>query len=133
MAALGLIDVRYEALPVVADPVSARQPGAALVHDNRPDGNLLKHIKVRKGEVDDGFREADVVIEKTYRTPMTEHLFLEPECAVGAAGYDPAVFGGAVDPGPSGAQAFVADKVTVCVGSQDPLSRPIPDRGRPGP
>ena len=52
-------------------------------------GNLLKHIKVRHGDVDAGFAEADVIVERTYRTPMTEHAFLEPECSVAVpAGYD---------------------------------------------
>ena len=46
-------------------------------------GNLLKHIKVVKGDVEQGFAEADVVIERTYHTASTEHAFLEPECAVG--------------------------------------------------
>ncbi len=98
--ALALIEVEYEPLPVVADPVSARAPGAPLVHES---GNLLKHIKVRHGDIDRGFAEADVIVERTYHTPTTEHAFLEPECAIGVpAGY----------PG--------HDKLTVYVGSQIP-------------
>ncbi len=79
-AALDLIEVEYEQLPVVADPVFARQPGAALVQES---GNLLKHIKVRKGDMDEGFAQADVILEKTFHTPTTEHAFLEPECSIG--------------------------------------------------
>ena len=78
--ALDLIQVDYEPLPVVADPIQARQPDAPLVHES---GNLLKHIKVRKGDMEQGFAEADVIIERTYTTPITEHAFLEPECAIG--------------------------------------------------
>jgi xanthine dehydrogenase molybdenum-binding subunit len=94
-AALELIAVDYEELPAVTDVIDAARPGAPLVHEERPDGNLLKHIKVKKGDVDTGFADADVIIDQTYRTPTTEHLFLEPECSIGVpAGYDPAEFGG---------------------------------------
>jgi xanthine dehydrogenase molybdenum-binding subunit len=43
---------------------------------------LLKHIKVRKGDVEDGFAQADIILEHTFHTPITEHAFLEPECAI---------------------------------------------------
>ncbi len=103
-AALPLINVEYEPLQVVADPVFARKPEAPLLHEGREDGNLLKHIKVRHGDMAQGFAEADVIIERTYHTPTTEHAFLEPECSIGVpAGYD-----------------AEHDKVTVYVGSQIP-------------
>jgi xanthine dehydrogenase molybdenum-binding subunit len=78
--ALDLIEVEYEPLPVVDDPVAARQSEAADVHES---GNLLKHIKVRKGDMTAGFAEAEVTVEKTYHTATIEHAFLEPECAIG--------------------------------------------------
>ncbi len=96
-AALALIEVDYEPLPPVTDPIAARQPESPLVHAS---GNLLKHIKVRKGDIDQGFAEADVIIEREYRTPFYEHAFLEPECAIGV-------------PEPDG-------RFTVYVGSQIP-------------
>jgi xanthine dehydrogenase molybdenum-binding subunit len=83
--ALDLIEVEYEPLPVVTDPVQARRPDAPLVMES---GNLLKHIKVRKGDVAQGFAEADVVLEKTFYTPFYEHAFLEPECAIGRIAED---------------------------------------------
>jgi xanthine dehydrogenase molybdenum-binding subunit len=83
--ALDLIEVEYEPLPAVTDPVQARQPDAPLVMDS---GNLLKHIKVRKGDVAQGFAEADVILEKTFYTPCYEHAFLEPECAIGRIAED---------------------------------------------
>ncbi|MFN8531459.1 MAG: molybdopterin cofactor-binding domain-containing protein [Anaerolineae bacterium] len=102
-AALGLIHVKYEALSVVADPVYAHSPEAPVLHPNHPTGNLLKHIKVRHGDIEQGFAQADVIVEHEYRTPTTEHAFLEPECAIGVpAGYDG------------------HDKLTVYVGSQIP-------------
>ena len=77
--ALDLIEVEYDLQPVITDPVQARQPEAPQLHAN---GNLLKHIKVRKGDLEQGFAEADVVLEHVYRTSMTDHAFLEPECCV---------------------------------------------------
>ena len=78
--ALKLIEVEYEPLPVVDTAEYAHQPDAPRVHEK---GNLLKHIKVAKGDVEQGFAEADVVIERTYHTASTEHAFLEPECSIG--------------------------------------------------
>ncbi len=87
--ALKLIDVDYEPLPVVADPEYANTPEAPHVHEEWEGGNLLKHIKVRHGDVAQGFAEADVVVEREYRTPTIEHAFMEPECAIGVpAGFD---------------------------------------------
>jgi xanthine dehydrogenase molybdenum-binding subunit len=104
--ALRYVRVNYEPLPAVTDPVSARRADAPVLHPDRPTGNLLKHIKVRQGDVEAGFAQADVVVERTYRTPMTEHAFLEPECSVGVpAGYDDD-----------------HAKLTVYVGSQIPYS-----------
>ena len=104
-AALALIEVDYDELPAVTSPLAALAPDAPLVHEERPDGNLLKHIKVKKGDIDAGFAGADVIIDRTYRTPTTEHLFLEPECSIGVpAGYPD------------------HDKTTVYVGSQIPYA-----------
>jgi len=119
--ALQLIQVDYEELPLVSDAMEAIRPAAAIVHEGRPDGNLLKHIKVRKGDIASGFAEADVVIDRTYRTPTTEHLFLEPECAIGVpAGYNPANFGGTLDPGAVRGETALHGKTSVYVGSQIP-------------
>lgn len=77
--ALDLIDVEYELLPVVTGPIEAAEAGAPRVHEK---GNLLKHIQVTQGDVEAGFAAADVIIERTYHTPTTEHAFLEPECSI---------------------------------------------------
>ncbi len=78
-AALDLIEVEFDLLPVVSGPVQARKPDAPQVHAS---GNQLKHIKVRKGDVEEGFKDADVIIEHTYHTPMHDHAFIEPECSI---------------------------------------------------
>jgi len=77
--ALDLIEVDYEPLPVVASGEAALAPDAPLLHES---GNVLEHIEVRRGDVEAGFAEAEVVVEHTYRTPIGEHAFLEPEAAV---------------------------------------------------
>lgn len=77
--ALALIEVAYDEQEVVDNPVRARQDDAPQLHDN---GNLLKHIKVRKGDLEEGFEGADIVLEHTFHTQTTDHAFLEPECSI---------------------------------------------------
>ncbi len=77
--ALDLIEAEYEPLPVVSSAVQARQPETRSVH---PNGNLLKHIKVRKGDMEQGFAAAEVVLEHTFNTPIHDHAFMEPECSI---------------------------------------------------
>ncbi len=77
--ALECIEVTFEEQPVVAGPVQARQPDAPSLH---PNGNLLKHIKVRKGDLQQGFEQADLILERTYHTAITDHAFMETECSI---------------------------------------------------
>lgn len=77
--ALKLIAVEYEPLPVVTDPIEALKPDAPRVHES---GTFLKHISVRKGDVELGFAQADLIIERKYHTPSVEHAFLEPEAGL---------------------------------------------------
>ncbi len=120
-AAVDLIEVDYEELPVVSNAIQAAQADAPLVHEGRDDGNLLKHIKVDKGDIEAGFAAADVVIDQTYRTQATEHMFLEPECSIGVpAGYDPSDFGGELYDVAVRGEMARHDKTTIYVGSQIP-------------
>ena len=77
--ASALIEAEFDLQPVITNPVQARQEGQPQLHQN---GNLLKHIKVRKGDMDVGFAEADVILEHTFHTPITDHAFMEPECSI---------------------------------------------------
>jgi len=77
-----LIAVQYRDLPVVTDPLEARQPGAELLHPDR-DSNVFCHYRIRKGDLAAGFAQADVIIEGEYRTPAQEHAFLQPEAGLG--------------------------------------------------
>ena len=120
-AAIDAIEVEFEDLPVVSDALQASEPGAPLVHDDRSDRNLLRHIRVDKGDIETGFAAADVIVDRTYRTQCAEHLFLEPECSIGIpAGYDPGEFGGEVDNGAVRGETARHGKTTIYVGSQIP-------------
>jgi len=77
--AIAQIQVELEELPVVANPVQAHEPDAPLIHQ---EGNLLDEIRVSKGDVRQGFNEADEIFEQTYHTPTMDHLFMEPECSI---------------------------------------------------
>lgn len=77
--AVALIEAEFEPQTVVRDAVQSYQPDAPRLHES---GNLLKHIKVRKGDMDAGFARADVILEHTFHTAITDHAFLEPECSI---------------------------------------------------
>lgn len=74
--ALELIEVDYEILPAVLDPREALKEDAPQIHEK---GNLLSYNKLRKGDLEAGWREAEVVLERTYRVPFLEHAYLEPD------------------------------------------------------
>jgi CO/xanthine dehydrogenase Mo-binding subunit len=74
--ALKLIEVTYEPLPAIFDPRDALKEGAPKIHEK---GNLLSYNKLRKGDVEKGLVEAEVVLERTYVVPFLEHAYLEPD------------------------------------------------------
>lgn len=74
--ALELIEVDYESLPAVFDPREAMKEGAPKIHEK---GNLLSYNKLRKGDVDQGFGQAEVILERTYQVPFLEHAYMEPD------------------------------------------------------
>ncbi|NMB88995.1 MAG: molybdopterin-dependent oxidoreductase [Chloroflexi bacterium] len=76
--ACALIQVEYEDLPVVCDAEEAMQPGAPVLH---PDvgSNVFDHHKLYNGDVEAGFRQADVIVESVFDTPPQEHAFLQTE------------------------------------------------------
>ncbi len=78
--ASALIEAEFDLQPVITNPVQAREGGVPQIHEK---GNLLKHIKVRKGDMEKGFAESDVILEHTFNTPIYDHAFIEPECSIG--------------------------------------------------
>lgn len=81
-AARELIRVDYEPLPTVFDPFEAMAEGAPQLHPDRPN-NIVIHYQVRKGDMEAGWREADVIVEGEYKTPWQEHAYLQPEAGLG--------------------------------------------------
>lgn len=94
--ALSLVEVKYEALPAVFDPEEALRPGGPLVHDPAPEleppfaglinkgdrpSNICSHFKLRRGDIERGFAEADFIFEDTFRSPAVQHVPLEPRVA----------------------------------------------------
>jgi len=78
--ALEKIDVTYEPLEPVTTPEDALKEGALRVHDDRP--NLFYEQPIIHGDVEKGFAEAEVVLERDYETQTVEHAYLENDSGV---------------------------------------------------
>jgi len=79
-AAAALVDVEYEVLPAVLDPLSAIAPGAPRVNPRHE--NLLSHSSIRRGDADSALASSAHVVHGIWQTQRIEHLFLEPESAL---------------------------------------------------
>lgn len=89
-----LVRVSYSPLPKVLSPVDAVKKNADLIHPDlkhyehvpwffpKPDSNIAHHRKIRKGDVEKGFAEADYVLEDTYEVPRYAHCAIEYHAAV---------------------------------------------------
>ena len=86
--AVGLIEVDYEELEAVVDVQAAMKEGAPLLHEEmrtssmgatgeRP-SNIASHLGYEKGNVEQGFAEADVVIEREFTTATVHQGYIEP-------------------------------------------------------
>jgi CO/xanthine dehydrogenase Mo-binding subunit len=73
------VEVEYEDLPTLFSPHEAMRPDAIRIH---PEGNVVAHVKIRKGDIEHGFRDSDVIVENEYRTQMQEHAPIEPDVAL---------------------------------------------------
>jgi CO/xanthine dehydrogenase Mo-binding subunit len=80
--ARNLIRIEYEDLPAVFDAEEAMQADAPQLHPERGASNVCVHYKIRKGDVETGFAQADVIVEGEYRTPAQEHAYLQPEAGL---------------------------------------------------
>jgi CO/xanthine dehydrogenase Mo-binding subunit len=90
--ALALIDVEYEDLPAVFDPVEAIKAGAPVLHENpaayegapaeRPHPNVQSVLRFKLGDVEAGFGQADRIFEHTFRTQLDHQGYLEPHAGV---------------------------------------------------
>ncbi len=73
-----LIKVDYEELVPILDPMEAFKKGSQLV-DKRKESNIVHEVHVQKGNVEEAFKKADVIVEDYYYTPAIEHGYLETE------------------------------------------------------
>ena len=90
--ALSLIHVEYEELPAVLTPEDALKEDSPLLHPDfnsyvgvKPQetpSNLIHRITRTKGDVEQGFAEADVVVERTYETPHSHQAYIEPHASL---------------------------------------------------
>jgi CO/xanthine dehydrogenase Mo-binding subunit len=93
--AASLVRVDYDPLPAVFDPIEAMRPDAPILHPNFdsywkdtklftpvPNSNMLSHFKLRKGDIDAGFAEADEIFEGTYRSQAFNHGAMEPHAVI---------------------------------------------------
>jgi CO/xanthine dehydrogenase Mo-binding subunit len=91
-AALDLIDVEYEQLPAVFDPLEAMNPDAPLLHPDYPSyqgqhkteglRNVRSLVQSSKGDVDRGFLESDAIFENTFATHAVHQGFIEPRAGL---------------------------------------------------
>jgi CO/xanthine dehydrogenase Mo-binding subunit len=128
-AALSLIEVDYEELPAVFDPIEAMKPEAPLLHDDvasydgappeqvlaRDVHNGLTRLFWKKGDPDRGFAEADLVLEHNFSIPSRHHGYLEPFTSIVAIEDDGRV------------QAWCSTKSPFPVRSQFALAAGIPE------
>jgi len=91
--AVSLIQVEYEDLPAYFSPEEACKPDAVAIHEDfnsyrkadfvvgAPLPNVCEHFKLRTGDVEQGFRGADLVLEERYTVPVIQHAAMEPHSA----------------------------------------------------
>ena len=99
--ALSLIDVDYEVLPAVVSVLDAMKEGAPVLHerlaslsdanmrlgglrdddDTGKGSNISNHFVISEGDVDSGFREAEVIVEREYHTATVHQGYIEPHSA----------------------------------------------------
>jgi putative selenate reductase molybdopterin-binding subunit len=85
------LEVDYEVLPAVFDPVAAMEPGAPLLHDKdvvAHSGNIFCTLQGEIGSVAKGFEQADAVHEMTYSTSRVQHVHLETHGSIAWKGDD---------------------------------------------
>jgi len=89
-----LVQVEYEELPAVFDPVEAARGDAPLLHPDlgeyevanfifpKPGTNISEHFKLRRGDVQSAWEQCAAIVEGTFRLPQIQHVPIEPHVAV---------------------------------------------------
>ena len=79
LAAREKINVTFEPLTPVFDPVLAANPDAPQLHE---DGNVITELNVQDGDIKRGFEEADIILEEVYHLPRISPGYMEPETSL---------------------------------------------------
>lgn len=91
--AVQLIEVEYEVLPPVLDVRDAMRPDAPLLHEHQhtrelgqlmldaPPSNIAAHQQMQQGDLDEGWRRADIIVEREFTTKMVHQGYIEPHAA----------------------------------------------------
>lgn len=91
--ALSLVDVEYDEWTALLDPLEAVKPTAPLLHPNvqsyrglldpiEAPSNVFIDMSWRKGDIDSGFREADLIVENVFTTQPVHQAYIEPHACV---------------------------------------------------
>jgi len=89
--AIKLIKVNYREIPALFDSSKAMEKDAPILHDepeyvnfaeSDPKKNLAASIRIDIGNVDDGFKEADLIFENTYEVPKVHQAHIEPHVVI---------------------------------------------------
>jgi len=96
--ALALIDVTYEVLPHVIDVDDAMKLDAPVLHDDMftkgledtptTASNIASRMEMAMGDVEEGFKHADIIIERSYKTKAVHQGYIEPHAVVASFGED---------------------------------------------
>jgi CO/xanthine dehydrogenase Mo-binding subunit len=92
-AALELIEVEYDELEPLLDPVAALKDGSTVLHPDllsykglpvpvEKAANMFAYLKWGKGDIEAGFKQADLIVENTFTTQVTHQSYLEPHACV---------------------------------------------------
>ena len=83
LEAIELIRVEYEPLPPVLEIEEALREGAPLVHEDKK-GNIASSSVIRRGDIELGWKESDIILEEEFKTPFVHPLYMEPQICVAA-------------------------------------------------
>jgi xanthine dehydrogenase molybdenum-binding subunit len=120
------IKVTYELLTPVMTVEQAMAPGAPLLHDHmrteslgkktETRSNIAHHTQHAHGSVDEGFAEADLVVERSFTTAMVHQGYIEPQTATAQVGFDGSVTIWTSTQGAFGVRQQVADLLNLPLG-----------------
>ena len=91
--AVNLIEVEYEETEPILDPVETMKPGTRLIHPDvvnykglpkplKEPSNDFIYMTWGRGDIETGFRQADIIVENTFTTPVVHHSYIEPHSCV---------------------------------------------------